>query len=141
MHRIQGLNTLLCDTAGSRLKFISNAGWNDECFKQFINFTADRTKKRKDDIPDAISFMVSFLPVKSQPNWNSDDAKKAREELADLEARKRQYEAYFPGYHENWHPPAKTDPEPEAPQSHDLRARIFGSNAHLFGFGPKKKKK
>lgn len=91
-NRIKGLEILLQE---GRLKFV-NGAWIDETFSQFERFTGEKGNKgRKDDIPDAISFLVRFLPGSSQPNANLESLKKEEEER-EKEAQKRAiYAAYF----------------------------------------------
>lgn len=48
------------------LLWFVNGLWLDETFKQFANYTGDRKNRgRKDDIPDAVSFLAYFCPRRS----------------------------------------------------------------------------
>jgi len=133
--RIKNLGILLED---NRLHFVSSSQWNDECFKQFEMFTGDpSTSKRKDDFPDAISFVFQILPHDVVKGGNFDPAKsrKEREERAKKESLQIMYDRTHgqfyggtiknPGttpqgltartYDQRNQPPPAPDPEPPRP--------------------------
>jgi predicted phage terminase large subunit-like protein len=57
-NRIKNLAFLL---GQNRLHFVTG-GWNDEVFKQFVEYKGGKsTTYRKDDAPDAISMVIEFL--------------------------------------------------------------------------------
>lgn len=57
-NRIRSLQPLL---KSGRLWFASNIQHLDRLYEQMKRFTGERGKKRKDDIPDAISFLLRFM--------------------------------------------------------------------------------
>ena len=59
-NRIAGLEPLL---KGGRLFFSNTLQNYDLLMKQFTDFTGERTNKKHDDIPDAISFIRRILPM------------------------------------------------------------------------------
>lgn len=73
-NRIKGLETLLND---DRLHFVMGP-WIDLAFSQLVAYTGERNSKRKDDIPDALSFMTFLInPAKKKEDdapVASDDA-------------------------------------------------------------------
>lgn len=82
-NRIQGLETLLSD---GRLKFVVGP-WIDEMIYQLINYTGKiKNKGRKDDIPDAMSYLSFFL--KGGPLAKESEETKAFER-AEKEKRQR----------------------------------------------------
>jgi hypothetical protein len=78
-NRIKGLEVLL---KADRL-FFSMGPWNDETFTQLSQYTgAKSTRTRKDDIPDAMSFISRYLPSstpKSPEQQQQDLAQEDRE--------------------------------------------------------------
>ena len=69
VNRIKSIELLLVE---DRFDFI-NGLWIDETFKQLTKFTGEKsTAYRKDDIPDAMSFLVDLLPYSSIPGRNVD---------------------------------------------------------------------
>lgn len=76
-NRIKNLELLLVD---SRLHFVSDARWNDECFKQFSMYNGEpSTKSKKDDFCDAVSFIFQVLP-KDAVRGGAEDTEKTRKE-------------------------------------------------------------
>ena len=74
-NRVKGLQVLLAD---DRLYFVEG-DWLDLTFQQFTRFTG-LSKKRKDDIPDAISFLQRLIPAEQHPvteSWESEKERKA----------------------------------------------------------------
>jgi hypothetical protein len=91
-NRIRGLDILIQE---GRLKFVSGS-WIDELYKQFSEFTGERgNKKRKDDIPDAIAYLVDFLPAASRPGIDAEQIKKEEDELREEAQRKAVYDSIF----------------------------------------------
>lgn len=115
-NRIKGLETLLQDNL---LSFVGGT-WIDETFRQLVNYTGERKNKgRKDDIPDAISFLCFFLPS-TTTNEDYEALQLAAEKAA---TRKREYERMFGGQQ------TVRQSDPVAPvKSEDPRNRIFGGN-------------
>ena len=87
-NRISGLQTLLND---DRLNFVTGP-WLEETFYQFIRYNGERKNRgRKDDIPDAISMMVFFLPSTVM----NEDLKKKNEADDKLRTLRANYERMF----------------------------------------------
>jgi hypothetical protein len=108
-NRIKGVETLLND---GLLWFVSGA-WIDEMFKQFIKYTGERKNKgRKDDIPDAVSFLCFFLPR----NKDNDDLKQMEEEQEKSASLKRNYDAIFGGAFVPKEPEIDPRPSPTDPR-------------------------
>jgi hypothetical protein len=123
-NRVKGLESLLSD---DRLYFVEG-DWIDLTFQQFIKFTGF-SRRRKDDIPDAISFLQKLIPAEQVPhdeNEESEAARKAREarELREAFARQHNDSAYQTIFSA---PPAPPAPEPEEKTFEDEGpSRIFG---------------
>lgn len=119
-NRIKGLETLLND---DRLWFVLGT-WIDEAFYQLMKYTGERKNKgRKDDIPDAMSYLCFFLPVSSLNETDSEDLKmiiKAEKEKAQIKAN---YDRIF------GRPPQLPvpDPAPDSGVNSGLN-EIFGNN-------------
>ena len=78
-NRIKGLEVLL---KADRLWF-SMGSWNDEAFSQLSQYTgAKSTRTRKDDIPDAMSFISRYLP--------SSTPKSPEQQQQDIEQQERE---------------------------------------------------
>ena len=76
-NRVKGLEVLL---ANDRLWFVEN-DWTETGFQQFTRFNGF-SKRRKDDIPDAISFLQRLIPFEQQQpkeSLESEADRKARE--------------------------------------------------------------
>jgi len=127
--------------------------WIDETFKQLTQYTGEKKNRgRKDDIPDAISYLTYCLPPGARPvidKVDPEEEKRLQEEQDKMILKARHYETYFgtryggtiknPGLPT---PPAPTwkqwsrgetggvkppEPEPEPPKPQDPRMRIFGN--------------
>lgn len=148
-NRIKSLEILLSE---HRLHFVLGP-WIDETFKQFIQYTGEKKNKgRKDDIPDAVSYLTYILPVEARPQVervDPEEEKRLAEEQDRYYRKARHYEAYFgqryggtqrrPGPPSPQAPTWKQwsrgesgevkppEPEPEPPKQKDARLRIFGS--------------
>ena len=124
-NRIKSLEFLLAD---GRLHFV-NGMWLDETFKQLTKFTGEKsTAYRKDDIPDALSFMLRFLP-KSALLSDIDPAvsEKEDEEMRQKAAMKDHYKRIFGADN----PMVRPAPTPEPKKEDPIRAmmnKIFGKN-------------
>jgi len=127
-NRVKSLELLLND---DRLHFV-NGSWIDEMFKQLKAYNGQKsTASRKDDIPDALSFLVEFLPKGWRGDGNTDPSEAEREmdEQKRKSMLKAQHAAMFGG-------PAPTiiKQEEEAPvesQPDPRRAtlnKLFGGN-------------
>jgi hypothetical protein len=89
-NRIKGLETLLNT---DRLWFVAGS-WTDEMMRQLLRYTGERKNRgRKDDIPDAMSFLPFFLPSTIQ----NEETKLMMEAQEKLAAQKRSYERIFGG--------------------------------------------
>ena len=129
-NRVKGLEALL---ANDRLYFVEGE-WIENAFQQFVRFTGF-SKKRKDDIPDAISFLQRLIPAERRDpdgSVESESERKAREaaELKEEFARQHTDAAYRTIFQAQAvpKPPA---PSPEAAEE-DSRADIFGGTGlHL----------
>lgn len=114
-NRIKGLETLLND---DRLWFVAGS-WIDETFHQFTRYTGDRKNKgRKDDIPDACSFLSFFLPS-TETNDDLKAIQEAQKKVADL---RNNYERIFGSK------PVVQQVEAAPVQPDDPRNSIFGGN-------------
>lgn len=127
-NRIKSLETLLND---DRLWFV-NGAWIDETFKQLTQYTGERKNRgRKDDIPDALSYICYFLPRTSLRAGQIDPEveEKMREKEEKDRRRKANYERIF-----NTYAPSKPEPPPAPPAAQEVdprRAmmnRFFGGN-------------
>lgn len=149
-NRIKSVEILLNE---HRLHFVMGP-WIDETFKQFTQYTGEKKNKgRKDDIPDAISYLNYILPVSARPLVEEVDPEEDRRlaEEQDKQFRKaRHYDAYFgqsirtqkeggnaqapkltqwlQGYQADVMPQPAPEPVIEAPKPQDPRMRIFGNN-------------
>jgi|SRR5579859_1311178 len=64
--------------------YFADGPWIDETFKQFINFTGKKSgPTKKDDIPDAASFLPRFLPSTQVVLTSKELAEKAQMEEAE----------------------------------------------------------
>jgi phage terminase large subunit-like protein len=148
-NRIKSIEILL---SAHRLHFVLGP-WIDETFKQFIQYTGEKKNKgRKDDIPDAIAYLLYILPQDARPAIDTvdpEEEKRLAEEQDKYYRKARHYEAYFgqryggtlmnPGQPSVQAPTWKQwvrgetgevkppEPEPEPPRPLDPRMRIFGN--------------
>lgn len=127
-NRVKSLEVLLAD---DRLYFV-NGDWIDETFKQLTKYNGSKSSAtRKDDIPDAMGYLVEFLPRSAlQRNADPKEAEKEAEEQAQKEANRAAYNRMYGG-------PSPTAPRLPAPESAPLpqpdsrraaMSKIFGGN-------------
>jgi phage terminase large subunit-like protein len=93
-NRVKSLEILLAD---DRLHFAKGL-WIDETFKQLTQYTGQKSSAtRKDDIPDAMSFLIKFMPRGSIGPTQTDPAIAEREmEIQAMRERlKAQHAAMF----------------------------------------------
>ena len=90
-NRIIGLETLLEE---GRLSFVAGP-WLDEMIRQFVNYTGKKKNSgRKDDIPDAMSYLSFFLP--NGPLAKESEETKAVERIQkDKRMRSQMYDRVF----------------------------------------------
>lgn len=114
-NRIKGLETLVND---DRLWFVAGP-WIDETFYQFTRYTGERKNKgRKDDIPDACSFLCFFLPSTE----SNEDLKAMQEAAAKAAEIRNNYQRIFGSA-------SISQPQESAPaKPEDPRNKIFGGN-------------
>lgn len=126
-NRIKSVEILLAE---HRLHFVMGP-WIDETFKQFTQYTGEKKNKgRKDDIPDAISYLTYILPAEARPiveKVDPEEEKRLAEEQAKYQRKQAQYDRYF-----GQHLPTKTQAGPTIvevapPKPQDPRMRIFGN--------------
>lgn len=136
--RIKSLEFLMAD---NRLHIVSNAKYIDELYKQFCNFSGEKsTASKKDDIPDGCSFMLNYLP-KSALKRDVDPAEALQEaiEMRAKELQKLQYERMFAGAMAGWpskasdwsgkrHPEIAEPIEPIPDSRRAGMSKIFGGN-------------
>jgi hypothetical protein len=144
-NRIKSTEILLAE---HRLHFVLGP-WIDETIKQFTQYTGEKKNKgRKDDIPDAVSYLTYILPADARPvveRVDPEEEKRLAEEQEKYLRRARHYEAYFGQrvrtQQEGGNLPAPTwrqwsqgsngtkppEPEPEPPAPQDPRMKIFGN--------------
>jgi hypothetical protein len=104
--------------------------WNDETFTQLSQYTgAKSTRSRKDDIPDALSFISRYLPSSTpkSPEQQQQEVEQLEREMG-AKILRAQHDAMFGRY--NINPPAL---EPIYTPSEDvgnssIAQRIFGGN-------------
>ena len=123
-NRIKGLEILLTD---GRLKFVLGS-WIDETYKQFTNFTGERDTGRKDDIPDAVSYLTKYLPASAlKDNVTPEEIAKEQEETTKKAVAKAQYDRMFGGPTPVAPPPSESEP-PQQDIRQQLFGKIFGGN-------------
>ena len=118
-NRILGLETLLAD---NRLYFVSGT-WLDETFSQLVNYKGTKKNSgRKDDIPDAMSYLSFFLPFSPAQEKESEEMRAVISAQKEQALRKKNYERYFGG--------PQQSPPPETPEPSRQRrpGDIFGGN-------------
>ena len=128
-NRVKSLELLLSD---DRLHFV-NGAWIDEMFKQLKSYNGQKSSaSRKDDIPDALSFLVEFLPKSALRLGDSDPSQSERD--MDEQQRKAmikaQHAAMF-GNGTGYTPPSatpSTTPEPQPDPRRAMMSKIFGGN-------------
>lgn len=145
-NRIKSVEILLNE---HRIHFVLGP-WIDETIRQFTQYTGEKKNKgRKDDIPDAISYLLYVLPADARPiieKIDPEEEKRLQEEQDKQFLKARHYEAYFgnrfntqkqggnlsaptwrqwsQGQSGETKPPEPT-PEPSKPQ--DPRMKVFGN--------------
>lgn len=126
-NRIKSVEILLNE---HRLHFVLGP-WIDETFKQFTQYTGEKKNKgRKDDIPDAVSYLTYILPATARPIIDKVDPEEEKrlEEEQDKQARKEaNYNRYFGQYIPTRTEAGPTIVEVEPPKPQDPRMRIFGN--------------
>ena len=127
-NRIKSLELLLAE---DRLHFV-NGLWIDETFKQLTKFTGEKsTAYRKDDIPDAMSFLVDILPYSAIPGREVDPKIAEREvEIAQAKERLRAQHNRMFGSPALLPSPAvtQTTEEPKKDPRRAMMDRLFGGN-------------
>jgi hypothetical protein len=120
-NRIKGLETLLND---DRLWFVSGS-WIDETFYQLVKYTGERKNKgRKDDIPDAMSYLAFFLPksIKGKSEKETEEEKALMEAQRKASQLKANYDRIF------GQPPNIKISDPEESDKRGGPGDIFGGN-------------
>jgi hypothetical protein len=118
-NRIKGLESLLVD---NRLYFTIGP-WIDETFSQLTRYTGEKKNRgRKDDIPDALSYLSFFLPSSLGNQKDSEEMQALVKAQKEQEFRKANYERYFGGH--QYKPPTPV----EVPRVERKPGDIFGGN-------------
>lgn len=129
-NRIKSLEFLVAD---DRLHFV-NGLYVDEMIKQMTKFTGEKsTASRKDDIPDALSFLLRFLPKSAlmSPDDDPGEAEKETEEAARVAQMKAMHNRMFGD--SSGLPNVITQVNPETEESkpdprREMLSRLFGGN-------------
>jgi len=126
-NRIKSVEILLAE---HRLHFVLGP-WIDETFKQLTQYTGEKKNKgRKDDIPDAISYLTYILPVSARPIVEKTDPEEERR-LAEEQAKHARKEAhinqYFGPHLQTNTQAGPTIVEVAPPKPQDPRMIIFGN--------------
>lgn len=129
-NRIKSLEMLLAE---HRLHFVGGP-WMDETIKQFTQYTGEKKNKgRKDDIPDAASYLTYLLPLEARPvipggpGSDPSEDRRLQEEQEKQWAKKHNYERMFGS---NLLTNTQAGPviqEPEPVKTLDPRMQIFGN--------------
>ncbi len=126
-NRIKSVEILLAE---HRLHFVLGT-WIDETFKQFTQYTGEKKNKgRKDDIPDAISYLTYILPAGSRPiieKTDPEEEKRLAEEQTKHQRKQAQYDRYFGQHLQTNKEAGPTIVEAAPPKPQDPRMRIFGN--------------
>ena len=126
-NRIKSVEILLSE---HRLHFVLGP-WIDETFKQFIQYTGEKKNKgRKDDIPDAISYLTYILPASARPiveKTDPEEEKRLAEEQAKYIRKQAQYDRYFGQHLQTNKQAGPTIVEDPQPKLQDPRMKIFGN--------------
>lgn len=126
-NRIKSVEILLSE---HRLHFVLGP-WIDETFKQFTQYTGEKKNKgRKDDIPDAISYLNYILPAGSRPiieKVDPEEEKRLQEEQDKYQRKAAQYDRYFGQHLQTKTEAGPTIVEVEQPKPQDPRMKIFGN--------------
>lgn len=128
-NRVKSLEVLLND---DRLHFV-NGAWIDEAFKQLKAYNGQKsTGTRKDDIPDAMSFLIEFLPKGWRGDSGSGDPSEAQREMDEQQRKtmlKAQHAAMFGGPAPTVNKPTETTPtEPQPDPRRAMMSKLFGGN-------------
>jgi predicted phage terminase large subunit-like protein len=125
-NRIKSIEILVTE---HRLYFVLGS-WIDETIRQFTQYTGEKKNKgRKDDIPDAVSFLTYLLPADARPvidRVDPEEEKRLQEEHSRKVLRDQMYERYFGGTGGEL-PKEQPSIETPAPKKLDPRMVIFGN--------------
>jgi len=126
-NRIKSVEVLLAE---HRLHFVLGS-WIDETFKQFTQYTGEKKNKgRKDDIPDAISYLIYLLPANARPvveKVDPEEEKRLQEEQDKYQRKAAQYDRYFGQHLQTNKEAGPTIVDVEPPKLQDPRMAIFGN--------------
>lgn len=126
-NRIKSVEILVAE---HRLHFVLGP-WIDETFKQFCQYTGEKKNKgRKDDIPDAVSYLTYLLPAGSRPIVEKVDPEEERrlaEEQTKHYQKQAQYDRYFGQHLQTNTEAGPTIVEVAPPKPQDPRMVIFGN--------------
>jgi len=126
-NRIKSVEILLAE---HRLHFVGGS-WIDETFKQFTQYTGEKKNKgRKDDIPDAVSYLTYILPADARPvieKVDPEEEKRLAEEQDKYYRKQAHYDNYFGQRLQTRTEAGPTIIEVEPPKPQDPRMRIFGN--------------
>jgi phage terminase large subunit-like protein len=130
-NRVKSLELLIND---DRLHFV-NGAWLDEAFKQLKAYNGQKsTGSRKDDIPDAMSFLVKFFPPGALYGNSTVDAVQAQREMDEQQRKamlKAMHDAMFGNKGGGYTPPSAAPasaPEPQPDPRRAAMSKIFGGN-------------
>jgi predicted phage terminase large subunit-like protein len=126
-NRIKSLEMLMSE---HRLHFVLGP-WMDETIKQLTQYTGEKKNKgRKDDIPDALSYLTYLLPMSARPKVvngaDPEEERRLQEEQDRQFNKQRNYERIFGS---NLLTNTQTGPVLEQPQPEktpDPRLKVFG---------------
>lgn len=126
-NRIKSVEILIAE---HRLHFVLGP-WIDETFKQFCQYTGEKKNKgRKDDIPDAVSYLTYLLPVGSRPIVEKTDPEEERrlsEEQDKYQRKQAHINRLFGPYLQTNREAGPTIVEVAPPKPQDPRMVIFGN--------------
>lgn len=126
-NRIKSLEILLNE---HRLHFVMGP-WIDETIKQFTQYTGEKKNKgRKDDIPDAASYLTYLLPADARPiidKVDPEEEKRLAEEQAKQIAKQYNYDRYFGKFIPTNTQAGPVIEEATTPKPQDPRMKIFGN--------------
>ena len=128
-NRVKSLETLLED---DRLHFV-NGNWMDLVFEQLCRYTGEKSSaSKKDDGPDAMAYLVEFLPKSAlRRDVDPEEAEKEAEQIAAKERLAAWKKKIFgDGGSGSSTPPSSAPPASEVPPDPRRAAmnRIFGGN-------------
>jgi hypothetical protein len=125
--RIKGIEILL---RSERMDFVEGT-WNGDAFDQFEGYKGQKsTRTKKDDIPDAISYLARFLPSSTPLTpEEQDETVKIDQDAYYKRLLKAHHERLFGTNEGNRQMPMQMS-EPETPSSptSDIAKRLFGGN-------------